>query len=246
VLCCLKGPKSRIETLVTLTLHRFAPRYDAGLPVAHTMATAPDTLPIPLWPALGLRTWTRDAARAALCPLCWRDQRALLLPWSLRHVTACSRHRVLLIDRCTRCRALVTPDVRLSACRQCGQDIGALPTHSIAEEPDSLAVTALIWSAIGCLPGSFPPATIGVSADHPLRRVGTASMLHGLWACAQRHVGHTLHKMALPHPGLATDERVPMLADERTGGQVIDLLAVDRVSCQLAVHCSLVRACRPA
>ncbi len=178
-----------IETLVTLTLHRFAPRYDAGLPVAPTRATAPDTLPIPLWPALGRRSWTRDAARAALCPLCWRDQRALLLPWSLRHVTACSRHRVLLIERCTRCRALVTPDVRLSACRQCGQDIGAMPMHSIAEEPDSLAVTALIWSAIGCLPGSFPPATIEVSADHPLRRVGTASMLHGLWACAQRHGG---------------------------------------------------------
>ena len=112
----------------------------------------------------------------------------MLLPWSLRHVTTCRTHGVLLLDRCPGCHTPVDLDVRANTCARCGLAIGAFPTTSIAAHPDSIALTELIWSAIGCRSGPFPPPAVGLEADHPLRRVGTSDLLRGLWDCAQQLV----------------------------------------------------------
>jgi hypothetical protein len=177
-----------LPTLVGLTLHRFTPCYYSAEPAAASERVPEDTLPIPLWPDRGWRGYTRSGTHDAVCPLCWRDQHAILLPWSLYHVTTCHRHGVGLVDRCTRCGAALRLDVRRNACTRCGLEISAFSTWSIATHADSIGLTGLIWSAIGCLPGPYPPASAGLTPEHPLRRVGPASLLQGLWACAQRLV----------------------------------------------------------
>jgi hypothetical protein len=177
-----------VATLVGLTFHRFTPRfYDVPARTA-PRSEREDTLPIPLWTDNGRHSYARSTFSDAVCPLCWRERRAILLPWSLYHVTTCPTHGVVLVDQCPGCGAAVHLDVRRDACERCGQEIGAFPTWSIAGHPDSIALTGLIWSAIGCQPGPFPPAVAGLAPAHPLGRVRPSALLQGLWACAQRLV----------------------------------------------------------
>jgi len=175
-------------TLVGLTLHRFMPHVYGVESAAAGGSLPEDTLPLPLWPDRGWRGYTRGSFRDVVCPLCWRDQKAILLPWSLYHVTTCYAHGVGLVDHCSRCGAGLHLDVQGDACTRCGLEIGTFSTWSIASHPDSIGLTSLIWSAIGCLPGRFPPTLAGLGPDHPLCRVAPASLLQGLWACAQRLV----------------------------------------------------------
>jgi hypothetical protein len=175
-------------TLVGLTLHRFTPHYYGIGPAAAGERGAEDTLPLPLWPERGRRAYERSSWRDMVCPLCWRNQHAILLPWSLYHVTTCYAHGVGLVDQCPRCGAGLHLDVQQDACAHCGLEIGAFSTWSIATHLDSISLTSLIWSAIGCLPGPFLPALAGLAPDHPLGRMGPAAVLQGVWACAQRLV----------------------------------------------------------
>ena len=168
-----------IPTLVGLTLHRFAPRY--RYPTPWPLGTAADVTPM-LW-GDGGDGWRRGVT--TVCPRCWRDRRAILLPWSLVHVTTCRRHRMLLLDHCTRCGAGLPLDVREGSCRQCGREIGTMRAPRIAAHPDSMALTDVVWGATGCTPGRFPPASLGLTAGHPLRRVGVPSLLWSLRAYAE-------------------------------------------------------------
>jgi len=171
-------------TLLGLTLHCVAPRYRdpaPRLPFAKDDVDSAATAATPMTPML----WGSDAdARVrgvtTVCPRCWRDRRAVLLPWSLIHVTTCRRHRALLLDRCTRCGAELRLDVREDACHRCGRAIGTMRAPCIAAHPDSMTLTEVIWGATGYGGSAFPPASLDLAADHPLRRVGTPSLLGSL------------------------------------------------------------------
>lgn len=174
--------------LVELTLHRFAPRYQEPGLWPPPLVGAPEP-PEPS-PAIATSLWGGGAdaigrGATAVCPRCWREQRALLLPWSLVHLTACRRHRILLLDRCPRCGWGLRLDVRSEACPHCGRRIATMRAVSIAAHPDSVALTEALWSATGCAEGRFPPASVGLAAEHPLRRVGTPSLLRALASYAE-------------------------------------------------------------
>jgi len=170
-------------TLLGLTLHRVASRYrdPAPWPPLAKDNVNPAASPL-LW---GSGVDARVRGVTTVCPRCWRDRRAVLLPWSLIHVTTCRRHRALLLDRCTRCGAELRLDVREDACQRCGRTIGTMRAPPIAAHPDSMALTEAIWGATGCGGDAFPPASLDLAADHPLRRVGTPSLLWSLRAYAE-------------------------------------------------------------
>jgi len=89
------------DTLIGLTLHRFAPWY--GVAQRAPRPVLPAVLEIPLWPDSGAQGNTREAA--AVCPACWGERAVILVPWWLHHLTACPWHLILLRQRCAGCDA---------------------------------------------------------------------------------------------------------------------------------------------
>ncbi len=176
------------DTLIGLTLHRFAPRFGlsrraAGRVAGRVAPAAAEDLPVPLWQSVGWEAHTRPVP--AVCPACWEERQVILLPWSLYHLTACPWHRLLLRQRCAGCAAPLRLEVGRAGCARCGCTIAAMPTRSLTADPDSVEVTALLWQGTGCLAGPCPPEGAALTAAHPLRRLGTAALLRGLWGCAQ-------------------------------------------------------------
>ncbi len=169
------------EALIGLTLHRFAPWY--GVAQRRPRPALPAVLPIALWPDIGAHGNTREAP--AVCPGCWGERAVILLPWWLHHLTACPRHLVLLRQRCAGCAASLRLAAGQAGCGHCGAAITAMPTRSIAEDPDGVEVSTLLWWATGCVDGPYPPEGLTLTAGHPLRRGGTPALLRGLWGCGQ-------------------------------------------------------------
>ncbi len=110
-----------------------------------------DDMPLPFldgrWLDLSVMGQTRRYPRK-ICPHHWREERNLLLPWAMRHVTACPTHKALLVDHC-RCGEKLHFDPRVGLCPSCDVDVGTLEAPSIADDADSLALTALVWAALG-------------------------------------------------------------------------------------------------
>ncbi len=169
------------EALIGLTLHRFAPWY--GVAQRAPRPALPAVLPIPLWPDIGARGNTREAA--AVCPACWGEQAVILLPWWLHHLTACLRHLVLVRQRCAGCAEPPRLAAEQAGCGHCGAAIAAMPTCSIAGDPDGVEVSALLRYATGCVDGPYPSEGLTLAAEHSLRRLGTPVLLTGLWGDGQ-------------------------------------------------------------
>jgi len=169
------------EALIGLTLHRFAPWY--GVAQRPPRPALPAVLSIPLWPDIGAQGNTREAP--AVCPACWGEQAVILLPWWLHHLTACPQHRALLRQRCAGCAAPLRLTAGQAGCGQCGAVIAAMPTRSIAGDPDGVEVSGLLWRATGCLDGPYLPEGLTRAVDHPLRWLGTPGVLRDLWGDGQ-------------------------------------------------------------
>jgi len=60
-----------VETLVSLTLHRFTPWYCSAATVSFAGVPSDGALPIPLWPLQGWRA-DRSGGPGVVCPRCWR------------------------------------------------------------------------------------------------------------------------------------------------------------------------------
>jgi len=89
---------------------------------------------------------------------------------------------VLLRERCAGCGEPLRLVAGEAGCGQCGTAIAAMATRTMAGDPDSIAVTTLLWGATGCTDGS------DLAAGHPWRGQGTPTLLRGLWGCAQARV----------------------------------------------------------
>lgn len=102
------------------------------------------------------RTWqdSRRTQADAICPACLKDDVYLRHHWEHSYVTACSIHRVRLIDKCPRCEELLsTKRERIDQC-QCGQDLLECKTSpaSAAELWLSAVITNDGTSSGGILP----------------------------------------------------------------------------------------------
>jgi len=176
-------------TLIGLTLHRFAPWYGVDRRVGRPLPAEVAYLPVPLWPDIGSRENTREIP--AVCPRCWEERAVILLPWWLHQLTACPRHLTLLRQRCAGCDAPLRLVAGQAGCGHCGTAIAAMATRSLAEEPDGVELSGLLWQATGCLEGATPVEGLTVAAvagGHPLQRRGTPALLTGLWGSAQTQV----------------------------------------------------------
>ncbi len=171
------------ETLLGLTLHRFAPWYGVDRWLGRPLPAEVDYLAVPLWPDIGAQGHTREGP--AVCTACWGERAVILLPWWLHQLTACSRHLLLLRQRCAGCGEPLRLVAGQAGCGQCGYTIADGPTRSIAADPDSVAVTTLLWGATGCVDGPYPPEGLTLAAGHPWQGQGTPALLSGLWECAQ-------------------------------------------------------------
>jgi len=182
-LCAFTGLDRR--ALWGCTLHRFAPAYlwpeDLGpAATAATETTAAGADALPAWPEADRAPFLEEYGRTKVCPLCWRETGALLLPWALRHITACPIHRVLLVDRCAGCGRAVRPDPLRGVCAACGYALGDLATISIQGHAPSMSMTAVLWEAIGC--GALvPPQAPPLPDDHPARAMHPATLLLLCW-----------------------------------------------------------------
>ena len=196
-----------VKTLFGMTLHRFVPCYylAAAWPV---WPLEQDDIPAPLWEAGGLERYVHGRQHGKICPLCWGEQQkpAILLPWSLRLITSCPKHRVLLVDRCSACSQALVIDQSSGRCATCGQALARLETTPLDPQKGDLELTSLLWSAHGYTQRTVPLTALPLAAEHPLWSIPTAALMQFLWSFGQLVVSH------LPHAPLFewTSEAGPM------------------------------------
>ncbi len=178
-----------IEQLQMLTLHRFVPFYYLPEALPH-LPQEYDDLPMPMWEPRALELYVHGQHYWKVCPLCWKQHHAMLLPWSLRHITTCASHRVLLVDRCHTCCTPLRVNLAAGSCAACGEEIGRFPALPLDGHETSLLLTELVWSAAGGLAGEFPPARLSVPLQHPLDQMSRTTLLHFLWRFGQLLVRH--------------------------------------------------------
>jgi len=166
------------------TVHRYAP--SLLLPdELGGQQHGEDDMPLPFlderWLDVSVMGQTRRYPRK-ICPHHWREEGNLLLPWAMRHVTACPTHKVLLVDRC-RCGEKLHFDPRVGLCPSCDVDVGTLEAPSIADDADSLALTSLVWAALGhgdtggaVTPEGLVREPLPLPEGHPLRGVTPAAL----------------------------------------------------------------------
>ena len=173
-----------VPALYNLTSHRFVPCY--YLPEAWPIWPLEyDDLSPPLWEGGGLERYVHGIGHEKICPLCWAEQEAVLLPWSLRHITGCLTHGVWLVDRCNACDTPLGLEQESGSCATCGYALDKLPTTAMVPETDSLELTSLVWSAIGLGNSPFPPKTLPLAREHPLWQMPPAALLRFLWLNGQ-------------------------------------------------------------
>lgn len=162
------------EALYNMTLHRFARSYYMPEQLADG--------PLPYWPDdVAGEGASRDYVHgkgdySKVCPLCWRDNAVLLLPWALRHVTTCLKHEVLLVDKCTKCGEMLNLEQRPEGideeCSHCHTSVGDMAVVSIAADQDSIDLATLVWNALG-----LTTLTPTVSKDSPALNIPSARLL---------------------------------------------------------------------
>jgi hypothetical protein len=120
-----------------------------------------------------------------VCPLCWREQPTLLLPWSLHHITTCPIPQVFLVDLCNVCGKQLAIDLRSGTCAHCEYELRRLPASMLDGSEEQKELTELLWSAIGCSEIPFPPAYPALPARHPFHQMQPAALLQFLWQGSQ-------------------------------------------------------------
>jgi hypothetical protein len=118
------------EEVRILTVNRFLPHFYVS--------------PRIVWEETGKNIYLGSSNK--ICPRCFADNKAYLIPWLLRPVTTCLFHGVYLIDVCPSCAKKLPTCMENTACPNCGKPI----ISKKADDPISEFYTRLIWSAIGC------------------------------------------------------------------------------------------------
>lgn len=128
------------SNLWAATIHRFAPTLTAPGRTAVELAL-PGGVTLPLLDTGSLQKRLRAESRGAFCPRCLAEAAYHRLLWIPVAVSACLRHRSLLVHRCGCCGAPPTVrDIVARACRACGADLTTCPCVSV--EGDALGLFA--------------------------------------------------------------------------------------------------------
>ncbi len=104
-----------------------------------------------------------------VCPLCLRESPHHRGIWDLPLHTACPKHAVLMVDRCPRCKALLTwstPSVGTCSNRRCRH-----PLAGIDPDPVEPAETEGIANIVGLVIGDRPGVTPSMTVNDTIRRV---------------------------------------------------------------------------
>ena len=100
------------------------------------------------------------ASATQYCPLCLREDDTPYhrLLWSVRCIAACTRHEVVLMDKCAECRSAVqVRDVVAGACRKCNAEFAKASPISVAGDQigllsQQLLQTWLLGEQTSCYP----------------------------------------------------------------------------------------------
>ncbi len=177
-----------LHQLRGMTLHRFAPYFQTGQELKRGMAdnqgnsgrdSGQDDYPV--WGAHKYSLFVRDVQTPPICSLCVAEHKATLLPWTLRCVTVCPKHKLLLVSRCPSCGRALKLGARRRACRYCFEPVRRFSATSIDGHEPSLALAELVQYGIGISPKVDPlwSARLG-----PLAYMPPGMVMRFLWKFA--------------------------------------------------------------
>ncbi|GAB4192763.1 MAG: hypothetical protein OHK0022_07120 [Roseiflexaceae bacterium] len=159
------------EELYNLTIHRLLRAYAPAGQADQERR---------FWQPSWARPYIHGKRTTKLCPLCWKQCEAVLLPWASRHVTTCAVHHVLLLDTCPACNEPLVPSFPRGCCRVCATPLADLPAVPFVDHPDSMMLSMLVWRVMGAV-SEVPAPVMGLSKDHPLRSLPPPMVLDFLW-----------------------------------------------------------------
>ena len=109
--------------ILDLTVFRFRSAVES--PYYHSVSlNSEDWIEIE-WRDAGRFIHRRKGSQQKVCPYCWYERKAYLIPWAFRIITTCYFHKVLLVDHCTRCNKPLSIDIVNDRCKYCGLGIAA-------------------------------------------------------------------------------------------------------------------------
>lgn len=95
------------------------------------------------------------ARTARFCPGCLREAAYHRLPWTLLDVTACLKHRCLLIDRCHRCQSVTSiEELTQCQCSRCSADLTTMATDRLTPFDLFTQRTIRTWWGLDAPPGN--------------------------------------------------------------------------------------------
>jgi hypothetical protein len=91
------------------------------------------------------------------CPTCLQEFPYHRLVWIPLDVTACLKHKCLLVDHCGSCESRVSiQDIVRCGCHQCGKNLGNTPTRFLHDQPFDLFVQGSLQTWWGIPSQSSP------------------------------------------------------------------------------------------
>ncbi len=111
------------------------------------------------------------SGRDAVCPHCLAEDMYLRAGWEHAYATACTRHRVRLVDRCTVCASLLDVQREHIARCNCSQELVHLPCEPATDA--ELWLSGLLVGARGTDGAAIPPEVVGADPQAVAQLVRT-------------------------------------------------------------------------
>jgi hypothetical protein len=108
------------EKLLSMTLHPYLPIFFDCSDLKNFQVTSWKDLEFPIWTNQSTNMFLqRNSNLRKICPYCYDENRAYLIPWQFFPVTSCPIHNILLVDYCMQCgKKLMIED---GECKACGK-----------------------------------------------------------------------------------------------------------------------------
>lgn len=142
-------------TLYKSTSHRFAPLLTPPPNIVRSLQL-PCNVSVPRLPIARGFVQIRQQRYAQFCPLCLKDDTYHRLHWIPVAISACLRHRCLLVDRCQACGADISVHAVVRAqCRRCRADLTKVDAFSVVDDDEGLRAQRIIqaWFMENASPG---------------------------------------------------------------------------------------------